>query len=214
MRILIIGATGRLGTQLVQLALEQGHEVIAFAPNIHTLDIEDPKLVIAQGDVMNKSRLNWVFSVYRPEAVVSVFGIRQFRGTITLLSEGTRNIIEAMETHGLNRFVTITGAGILQESEQALIMDSLSFPPNLQNVSLDHRRLFEALRESTLDWTIVSPAFMKFGEPTGQYIVRADFYPQRAQNEVTVSDVADFIVKELDTNEYIGHRVGIAAPIA
>ncbi|MEL6730048.1 MAG: SDR family oxidoreductase [Bacteroidota bacterium] len=211
MKVLVIGATGRVGRNLVEYALEQGHEVTAFARNIEDFSIEDPKLTTVKGDVLFPMLLKAVIPGH--DAVISVIGIRKYSGPITLLSQGVGNVIEAMEASGVKRLITITGAGILQESEYQLIMDSLSFPPNLQNISLDHRRVYEALQASNLDWTIACPAFMHAGERTKEYLVMADYYPKGAQNLISVQDAADFIVREIEENQFIKHRVGIAYPL-
>lgn len=210
MKVLIIGATGRAGRLLVEYALEAGHEVVAFARNVADIQLEHPALLKKRGDVLYPSLIE--AAVDGVDAVMSVIGIRQFSGPITLLSNGTRNIVEVLARKGPKRFLTITGAGILQEDPNHLIMQSLSFPPNLQNLSLDHYRMYEVLKESQLDWTIVAPAFMHAGKRTGNYRLKEDYFPSQAQNQISVEDVADFMVKEMTENQFIGKRVGIAHP--
>ena len=208
----MIGATGRAGGKLVQYALEKGFQVTAFARNVDQLTIEHENLDKIQGDVLYKGLVDAAMS-RGFDVVLSVIGIRQFSGPITLMSQGIKNIIRSMEHYGVKRLLTITGAGILQENDSTLIMDSLSFPPNLQNLSLDHRRLWKLLKASDLDWTIICPAFMHMGERTENVLVSKDNYPQRARNEVSVEDVADFMTREMIDNNFIGARVGIAHPI-
>ncbi len=53
MKLVIFGATGTVGEQAVQQALEQGHAVTAFARNLTKLNIQHPQLRLAQGDVMD-----------------------------------------------------------------------------------------------------------------------------------------------------------------
>ncbi len=207
-KVLVIGSTGRAGRRLVEYALEKGHEVTAFARNIDQLDISHPRLRTVQGDVLYKGLLD--VAMPGQDIVLSVIGIRQFRGPITLMSEGMKNIIRSMEQNGVSRLLTITGAGILQENDHELIMDSLSFPPNLLNLSLDHQRVWKFLKASKLDWTIVCPAFMHSGEKTGQFLVHRDSYPKSALNEVSVEDVADFMTDEMLKNAFLRSRVGIA----
>ncbi|MEM7658200.1 MAG: NAD(P)H-binding protein, partial [Bacteroidota bacterium] len=142
----------------------------------------------------------------------SVIGIRKFRGPITLLSRGISNIVGVMQKLGVKRILTITGAGILQETSDYLIMDSLSFPPNLLNISQDHLRMYMCLRDSGLDWTIVSPSFMHSGKRTQQYLVEPDYFPKGALNQVSVEDVADFMVREMTDSQFLKKRVGIAHP--
>ena len=210
MKVLVIGSTGRAGKQLVEFALEKGHEVTAFARNIDSYPIEHENLRLCRGDVLYPRLI--AEAMEGQEAVLSVIGIRQFRGPITLLSTGISNITQMMEQAGVRRLLTITGAGILQEDPSYLIMDSLSFPPNLQNISQDHLRMYINLRDSKLDWTIVSPAFMHSGKRTQQYLVQPDYYPKNSLNQVSVEDVADFMTDEMVHNQYLQKRVGIAHP--
>lgn len=210
MNILVIGATGRLGRLLVEYALDQGHHVTGFARNFENYPISHENLTCVVGDVLYPSLINKAMK--GKDIVLTVIGIRQFRGPITLLSTGIKNVIDAMKARKVKRILTITGAGILQENEEVLLMDSLSFPPNLLNISMDHLRVFEALKASGLDWTIAVPAFMHGGERTGKYLVKSDYYPPKSLNEVSVEDVADFMVKEMTENKFVGKRVGIAHP--
>lgn len=212
MKVLVIGATGRLGSHLVEHALEAGHEVTAFARNIDEFPLSHPNLKLKQGDVLYPALIE--AALPGQDAVISVIGIRQFKGPITLLSTGIRNIITAMENQNIKRLVTITGAGILQEDDRQIVMESLSFPPNLQNISLDHLRVWELLKISELDWTIVCPAFMHQTEKAiDDYIVSAEYYPKNARNEASVKAVADFMIKESSENKFLHKRVGIASPI-
>lgn len=211
-RVLVIGATGRAGGKLVEYALEKGFLVTAFARNVDQLSIDHENLTKIQGDVLYRGLVDAAMAGGH-DVVLSVIGIRQFSGPITLMSEGIKNIIRSMEQHGVKRLLTITGAGILQENDSTLIMDSLSFPPNLQNLSMDHRRMWKLLKASELDWTIVCPAFMHMGDLTGNILVSQDKYPPKARNEVSVEDVADFMTREMVENNFVGSRVGIAHPI-
>ncbi len=210
-KILVIGATGRAGSKLVEYALEKGHHVTAFARNVDQLKISHENLKKVQGDVLYKGLVDSAMN--GQDIVLSVIGIRQFKGPITLMSQGIKNIIRSMEENGVSRLLTITGAGILQENDTTLIMDSLSFPPNLLNLSMDHKRLWKLLTASTLEWTIVCPAFMHHGDRTGNVLVGENIYPPKSRNEVSVEDVADFMTQEMVKNNFIKGRVGIAHPI-
>jgi putative NADH-flavin reductase len=125
MKILVIGASGRVGRYLVEYALQKGHDVTAFARNIEELGLEHPQLTTFRGDVLYPALIEAALPGH--QAVLSVIGVRRFYGPITLLSTGMANIIASMHKVGVKRLITLTGAGILQETEDHLIMDSLSF---------------------------------------------------------------------------------------
>lgn len=211
MKVLVIGASGRLGSHLVEYSLEKGHEVTAFARNIEDYPLSHENLTLVRGDVLYPMLIE--SALKDQEVVLSVIGIRKYNGSITLLSRGIKNIVQSMEKLGPKRLITITGAGILQENEERMIMETLSFPPNLQNLSLDHQRVYKILDESSLEWTIACPSFMHLGERTGEYLTKENFYPKGAKNEISVQDVADFMTEEMSQNSFVGARVGIAHPL-
>jgi putative NADH-flavin reductase len=100
MKLLIFGSTGSIGRLLIEQALEQGHEVTAFARNPAKLDIQHPNLKVVQGDVLNLASVEQ--AVQGQDAVLCVLGSGSKRkGTIR--SEGTRQIIRAMEKTGVRR---------------------------------------------------------------------------------------------------------------
>jgi putative NADH-flavin reductase len=108
MKLVIFGATGTVGRQVVEQALEQGHTVTAFARNLAKLDIQHPQLGFAQGDVMDASAVEQV--IRGQDAVVCVLGAgKQLKSTIR--SEGTRQIIQAMEKVGMRRLICLSTLG-------------------------------------------------------------------------------------------------------
>ena len=81
MKLVIFGATGTIGRQVVKQALEQGHTVTAFARNLAKLDIQHPQLSFAQGDVMNPRAVEQAIS--GQDTVVCVLGAgKKLTGTI------------------------------------------------------------------------------------------------------------------------------------
>jgi putative NADH-flavin reductase len=210
MKILIIGAMGRAGQLLTEYALEAGHAVTAFSRSVDKAELSHPNLRYVKGDVLYPALLEAVMPGH--DAVISVLGVRNFSGPITLLSEGMETITNVMKGTGVKRLLTIGGAGILQQTETRLRRDDPGFPPYLHNITADHYRVFDILSRSKLDWTIVTPPYMPDGERTGEYLVEADYFPKNARNEIAVEDVADFLLKEMEENNFVGKRVGIAYP--
>ena len=107
MKIVIFGSTGSIGQQLVVQALEQGHTVSAVARNLAKLEIEDANLIVVQGDVLDSESVEK--AVEGQDAVLCSLGAGS-SGTIR--SEGTRNIIRAMEKAGVSRFICLSTLGV------------------------------------------------------------------------------------------------------
>src|ERR1700674_5233463 len=109
-RVLIVGATGGTGRQLLAQALERGYVVTALVRDPATLSVEHPHLTVVRGDALDYSTVEK--AVRGQDAVISALGHKRFFVPTRILSEGTRNVLRAMETHSVRRFVCETSLGI------------------------------------------------------------------------------------------------------
>lgn len=205
--ILVFGATGRTGRKFIEYALEKNYHVTAFMRNPDAFAIKHPNLVSFRGDILDNPKINQ--SLEGQDIVVSTLGARDFSTEITILSEGMKNILSGMQQHQIKRLLAIGGMGVLKKSETQLMHEDEEFPPFWENITNDHLRVFAQLQKSPIDWTFVCPPNMPDGARTGTYRTLADFHPEGG-DEVSVEDVADFLLKELEANQFIQKRVGIA----
>lgn len=201
MKIMVVGATGPTGQQIVQQALAQGHEVTALVRNPDKFELQHDRLHVIKGDVLNPDSLQTAIS--RQQAVVSSLGSKLSFKPMTLLSDGTKNLIQAMEQQGVRRFVCITGMGAGDsKGHGGFVYDKLILPLVLKEVYKDKDRQEAAIRDSNLDWIVVRPAQLTNGTATGNYRVFTDL------NNVTVgkisrADTADFVLKQLSNDLYL-----------
>lgn len=73
----------------------------------------------------------------------------------------------------------------------------------------EHAKVYEMLKESSLDWTIICPTYLPDGTATGVYRTERNVLPEGGTS-ISVGDTADFLYRELVTGEYVGYRVGLA----
>jgi uncharacterized protein YbjT (DUF2867 family) len=195
MKLVIFGATGTIGRQVVQQALEQGHTVTAFARNLAKLDIQHPRLSFAQGDVMDAVAVEQ--AIRGQEAVVCVLGSgKKLTGTVR--SEGTRQIIQAMKNVGVRRLICQSTLGVGDSwSNLDFYWKYLMFGLLLRQVFADHQRQEALVKNSGLDWTIVRPGAFTDGPLTGQYRHSFPNTDRTIALQISRADVADFILKQL-----------------
>ena len=110
MKIAIFGASGKTGILTVYQALDKGHQVTAFARNPSAVTIQHKKLTIVQGDILEYDKVKK--AVEGQEVVICALGVES-RKVSTVLSEGTRNIVRAMEECKVNRLICMSSAGVL-----------------------------------------------------------------------------------------------------
>lgn len=205
MNILILGGTGRVGSQIVANALRDKHHVTVLVRNPEKIEINNANLTIIQGNVLNKDDI--VRVIHGIDVVFSALGTD---GTTTL-SESMPLIIEAMEHEGIKRIITIGTAGILQSrtTPNTLRYQSSESKQKSTRASIDHHKVYDMFKQSSLEWTIVCPTYLPDEERVGNYRIDRDFLPEGG-SKISVQDTAEFTLKQLKERDYLKSRVGIA----
>jgi len=206
--LIIFGATGTVGKQLVQQALFNGDHVKAFGRNVYTTDyLQTENLQLVQGALFDEDEV--YKAIKGCDAVLSAIG-GSSDCTDKTRTLGLKNIIKQMQKAGVKRIVAVGGLGVLNADEKSLLIDKDDYPPEYKAVGLEHKKAFELLNESGLDWTFVcSPDIINEG-PTGNFVTSADYPPAQNKYKITAGDLALFMLNEMVKNEFVKHRVGIS----
>ena len=208
MNIIVFGATGMVGKQLVQQALFKGDHVKAFGRNVYTTDfLNNDNLQLVQGALFDEGEV--YKAIKGCNAVLSALG-GGFDGNDKTRSLGMKNIIAQMKKAGVKRIISIGGMGVLNADENSLLIDGDDYPPEYIPVGKEHQKAFELLNESGLDWTFVCPPDIINEGPSGVYHTAADYAPSPNNYKINAGDLAMFMLNELGKNEYVKHRVGIS----
>ncbi|OXM85722.1 NAD(P)-dependent oxidoreductase [Paenibacillus rigui] len=205
MNLVILGATGRVGSHIAALAARDGHHVTLLVRQPENLQLAGDNVTVIQGNALAAQALE--LAVHGAHAVISALSTD---GASTL-SEGMPLLIRAMSQSGVRRIITIGTAGILQSrvSPDLLRYQSSESRRTLTRAAEEHHKAYEALRLSELDWTIVCPTYLPDGAFTGTYRVAKDLLPEDGK-QISVQDTAAFAYAQLDDPAYIRSRVGIA----
>lgn len=208
MNILILGATGRVGHRVLEQALKDGHRVTALVRSPEKIASQSEFLSPIQGNVCSEGDLYRAMQVTEAEVVISCLGTD---GGSTL-TESMPLIIQAMKAHHVKRVITIGTAGILQSREYPGLLryESPESRRSSTRAAKEHRKAWEMLASSGLDWTVVCPTYLPDGEATGEYRIEKDYLPEGGMS-ITVGDTADFTyLLAQNGGEYVGFRVGVA----
>ncbi|WP_375560169.1 NAD(P)-dependent oxidoreductase [Bernardetia sp. OM2101] len=206
-RILIFGATGGTGKELVKQALASGNNVTSFARTPENLKVSHNNLRIIKGDVLNYGDV--LKAMDNQDVVYCNLGMPASDKS-TLRADGTTNIIKAMQEKGVKRFVCQTSLGF-GDSKEVLpwYMKYIIVPFILKNAFKDHELQEVVIEKSNLDWTIVRPGNMTNGKLTEIY--KHGFSPaEKIKLKVSRADVAHFMLSQIDNNKYLRKKVGIS----
>lgn len=203
MRILVFGATGSVGSVIIEQALEQDHQVTAFSRSASKLEAS-PDLRIAEGDVLNYESVEK--AVPNHDAVLIALGAGS-KGIIR--SKGTKNIIRAMEQVDIRRLICLSTLGSGDSWERlTFFWKYIMFGIILRKAYADHQRQEQYIKDSNLDWTVVRAGAFTDGKLTGEYkhgLLRND----NPKFKISRADVADFMLRQLQDNTYLHRTPGI-----
>ena len=207
-RLLIVGATGGTGRELLARALERGFEVTALVRNPSRVRVDHPHLTIVQGDVLD---LGSVETAMRgQEAVLSVLGHKHFLHPTRILSEGTRNILRAMESHGVRRLVCVTSLGIGDSAGRlGLLYTLFVIPAILPFYFWDKARQERIIAASNAEWVIVRPGVLTDGPARKRYRHGLGIGNFLWTVRIPRADVADFMLNQLASDQYLHAAPGV-----
>jgi putative NADH-flavin reductase len=207
MKLLIIGSTGGTGRELVKQALERGHQVTAFARSPSKLGMSHHNLRVAQGDVTNYASVE--SAVSGQDAILCALGTKVLRKN-TIQSDGTRNIVEAMQKTGVKRLIVETSLDVGDSRGQlGFLFAHVIRATLLRNIFEDKELQERIVRESGLDWVIARPAMLTDGPYTGKY--RAGFSASdKIARKISRADVADFMLKQAKSSEFLRQTPGLS----
>ena len=203
MKVIIFGSTGPTGRQVVTQALEQGHDVTAFARSPENIDQKHEKLQVEKGDVLDFAAVER--ALQGQDAVICTLGLPP-KDKSNLRANGTKNIIRAMEKTGIKRFICQSSYGVGDTSETLpFLMKYLIVPFILHRAFADHEVQENYIKESQLDWIIARPAALTDGEHTGSYQHGFTAENKTVTFKISRADTADFMLKQLADDNYL-HR--------
>jgi len=207
-KVIVFGATGRVGQQVVQQALAAGWEVTAFVRKEEAVLPEGVLRTV--GDVMVA---NDVMRALQPgyDAVFSAIGPRTVHAKIRTTSVGTANLTKAMNAAGITRIMAVAGAGILQYTDQKLLQDLYSFPPQLKTISDEHHKAWRMLENAGMDYTLICPGYMPTQVLTKEYVYQMNKAYERI-GQIGTSDVAHLMVSSIDRADMSQQRVALSQP--
>lgn len=195
-KIVIFGASGNTGLATVSKAVDKGLEVTAFVRDPSKLANYLKVSRVVTGDVTNASDVEK--AVEGQDGVVIVLGTRNDLGPTTVMSDGTKNIIEAMKKHGVKRVSACLSSFLFWEPEK--------IPPNMRNVHGDHLKMLDYLKASGLEWVVLCPPHIDNNPNDNTYKLKKE---ERVGPVISKHDLGEALVSVLLTDEWLNSKVGI-----
>ncbi|CAN5869816.1 SDR family oxidoreductase [soil metagenome] len=207
MKLIVFGATGSIGRQVVPQALAAGHHVTAVVRRPAALTIQHKNLTIVRGDGLEPA--TFASSITGQDAVLSSLGVHDRKPT-TVYSAGIANIIQVMQSAGVRRLLCISASGLNPGPRWQRWFAKPILWWILRESYSDLVRMEAVVRASQLDWTIIRPPRLIDGLRTGHYQIATNQQLSHG-SKIRRADVADYMLTHLEDRGAYRALVEIAA---
>ena len=200
--VLLIGATGFVGSAVLNELVERGHNVTAVVRNVEKIAKNDLVTAVKE-DVANVVAIAKLAE--GKDAIISAYNPGWMNPEIaTLIIENYPKILEAAKKSGVERLLIVGGAGTLLCAPGLRVVDSGAIPEEIMGGvrPLGDFYLNTLMNENDIDWIFFSPAgvFDQEGKKTGNYRLGKDdlIVDAEGNSHISVQDYADAMVNELE----------------
>ncbi|HEX5093568.1 MAG TPA: NAD(P)H-binding protein [Burkholderiales bacterium] len=202
MKLLVLGATGPTGLQVVRQALDLGHEVTAFVRDPKKLTVADRRLDVVTG-VLPGSAQTLAGALRGRSAVISALGVRNAFRAHGLIEQSMRVLVPAMQHENVRRLVIVSAMGVGGSRRDAPLVPRLVYRLLLGDIFADKLAGEAVVRASSLDWTFLYPTLLTDGPRSGRYRA-AERLALRGMPRISRADVADFALRILSDAAWSG----------
>ena len=210
--VLIIGASRGIGLEAVKLALAGGYAVRALARSAERIELTHPSLEKRDGSALDPADV--AAALDGVDAVIQAIGVstspEMVMGPVHLFSDSTGVLIPAMKQAGVKRLISVTGFGAGESRSRVGCLASIPFRLVLGRVYDDKSAQERLIRQSGLDWIIARPGALTDGPRTGVYRHGFPVTEKGPRLKISRADVADFMLKQLTSDEYLGQTPGLS----
>lgn len=211
--VVLIGASGFVGTAILNELLNRGHKVTAIVRDLAKVTASNPNLKVIQADVTDTDVL--IEASKGKDAVISAYNPGWKNPNI--YEETLKNyplIVDSVKKAGVERLLIVGGAGTLFYAPGKMVMDADDIPAKLLPgiKSLGEFYLNTLRKENDIDWIFLSPAAnMTPGERTGKFRIGKDdlVVDVNGDSNISVEDYAVAMVDELEQKHHHKERFTI-----
>jgi hypothetical protein len=206
MKVTLYGASGMIGSRILNELLSRQHDVIAVVR--HPSKIMRTDVEVHTGEILDSRSV--VETTKGADAVISAYAPPE--DATRQLADATRSLLLALEQARVRRFLMVGGAGNLEVAPGVPIVDTPQFPPQWISHGLAHKEALSILRQSDLDWTSFSPAaLIQPGERTGTFRLSGNTFmtDHHGQSSISAEDFAVALVDELEHPRHLRQVLGV-----
>ena len=200
-KVIVFGATGLMGKQIVKENLKLGNEVA-----VYIRQSEYPENVkIFSGELNDEAKIAEAIKGY--DVVVSAVGNRNYEDTTMVVAPLAKILAKSVSEN--QRLIIVGGSGLTLHDNKTLRRDLAGQPEFLKNQRADHWEAYTNVAPLDINYLFICPTMVIEGDADGNYISQEIYFPKSEAKQISAGNVAHFIANEINNNTFNQTRIGL-----
>jgi len=202
--VLVLGAAGKTGRLIVEMAVAAGHDVTALVRNASPYNAP-PGVQMLRGDATDPATL--AHGMAGQDVVIDAVGGKTPWRKTELERTVARALVSAARQHGTRRIIAISSLGVGDSTAHAPLLLRLLLPTFLRGSTADKAAMEREVERAGIPYVLVRPAVLNDQPAVGAVRVLTGTEQGR---QITRADVASFVIEQLTTDTHLNRAVTIA----
>jgi len=200
-KVIVFGATGLMGKQIVKENIKAGNEVTVY---IRQTEYSEPVNIIT-GELNDDRKI--VKAIKDFDIIVSAVGNRNYEDPTKVVSPLTRLLSKSVTDH--QRLIVVFGAGLMLVAKNMMLKETGKDNYTLKNQRADHWEAFTNLLPLDINYLMICPTWVIEGDADENYLIGDIYFPKSDKIQVLAGNVGHFIAKEINENKFNKTRIGL-----
>lgn len=206
MRILIFGANGKTGLELVKQALDQKHKVTAYVRRTNAINIKHSNLELIVGDLNETAKIDE--AIYKSDVCISALGGKSLRRHAIEIRNGIENIVSSLKKYQEKKFIYLSSIGAsesrfyMKQPMRFIICDLILKVP-----LFDHTLNETLIKSKVPNWTIIQPGSLHDKDLSSKLVHSDKAITLKGNPTISRASVASFILQQAASNTYLNKSV-------
>lgn len=200
-KVIVFGATGLMGKQIVKENLKEGNKV-----SVYIRQKEYPENVnIITGELDDESKIAEAIKGF--DVIVSALGNRNYEDPTMVVAPVGKLLAKLVSDN--QRLIIVGGSGLTLHDSKTLRRDLAGQPEFLKNQRADHWEAYTHIAPLDINYLFICPTMVVEGDADGNYLSQENYFPKSEAKQISAGNVGHFIAKEILENKFNKTRIGL-----
>jgi|TARA_B110000902_G_C14254469_1_gene567321 putative NADH-flavin reductase len=200
-KIIVFGATGLMGKQIVKENIKAGNEVSVYIRQTEYTE----KVNIITGELNEESKITQAIKGF--DVIVSAVGNRNYEDTTMVVAPICKLLSKLVSDN--QRLIIVGGSGLTLYDCNTLRRNLAGQPEFLKNQRADHWEAYTNITPLDINYLFICPTMVVEGDADGNYLSQEIYFPKNEIKQIFAGNVGHFIAKEIVENNFNKTRIGL-----